>query len=266
MNNTGLIFRRALRDSRGAIIGWGIGMAVFSFYVSIIFPFIQGFEEFNQLMENPIMQAFLGSAASFVTPAGFLGVYFFTFAPLVLAVYGVMYGIGIVLAEEDQGTLDVLLSLPVPRWKLILERYVAFIVGVLLILAITLVGFFIGVILTPDLAIDLGAMLLGILNIFPVLLFITTLTLLLSTILRSRGTVGGIAAAVLVVSYFLNSLAEMMEAPLSNMRYGSIFYYYGGASVLVNGIEWGGFLLLTILTVFMFGLALFAFERRDLGT
>lgn len=266
MNNTGVIFRQALRDSRGSIIGWGIGMAVFSFYVSIIFPFIQGFQEFNDIMSNPIMQAFLGEAADFASPAGFLGIYFFTFAPLMLAVYGIVYGMGITLAEEDKGILDVLLSMPVPRWRLIVERYLAFVVAVLIVLAIALGGFFAGMLFTPEITIDLGDMLLGVLNILPVLLFITTMTLLLATLLRSRGAVAGIATAVLVASYFLNSLTEMMQEPFSNLRYGSIFHWYGGGRVLVDGIDWGGFLLLSALTVIMFALSLFSFERRDLGT
>ena len=268
MNNAGVIFKRALRDSRNTILGWGIGLAVYAIYVAVLYPFMQYFQELGQLLYYPLMKAFLGDldVAEFTSPGGVLGSYFFLFAPLLLAILAVVYGLGITAAEEDRGTLDVLLSLPVPRWRLIVEKFAALIVILALILVITLVGFLIGLAVTPSLTINVGDVLLAVLNILPVTLFMTTLTLLLATVLRSRGTVGGIVAAIVVASYFLDTLSALMEEPLSNMRYASIFHYYRGGTVLLEGVDWGGFLLLTVGTAVLLGLSLLAFQRRDLGT
>jgi ABC-2 type transport system permease protein len=266
MNNTGVIFKRALRDSRSAMLWWGVGLAIYAFCIAIIYPFVQGFEGLNTLLENPVMKVILGEdVADLASPGGFLGNYFFLMMPLILAVYNVLYGLGVTAAEEDRGTLDVLLSRPVPRWRLIAEKFAALVVAQFVIVAITLVGFLLGMLLTPSLTVGLGDLILGVLNLLPVTLCITGLTVLLSTLLRSRPAVGGIVAAVLVASYFLNTLSGLMEAPLDNLRFASIFHYYNGGAVLLRGVDWGGFLLLAGIAVGLVALAMPFFQRRDLA-
>lgn len=264
----GVVFRRVLTDSRKTILGWGLGMAVYALYVVVIFPTLQQFAGFGELLENPIMRAFLGDldVAEFTSPGGVLGTYFFLFAPLIFAILAVIYGLGITSAEEDRGTLDLLLSTPLKRWQLILEKFAALVVVLAAILGIALLGFLLGMLLTPSITLDLGGLLLGVINIFPVVLLMAVLTLLLSTVLRSRGTAAGIVAAIVTASYFIFTLSDLMEPPASNMRYASMFTYYDGSAVILNGVNWGGFLLLTGLTVILLGVSLWTFQRRDIGT
>jgi len=264
---TGVVFRRTLYDSRRTIIGWGIGMAVYGLYVIVIYPTIQGMTEISGLLDNPLIKAMLGDVnmADFTSPSGVLGTYFFLFAPLVFAVLAVLYGLNITSTEEDRGTLDLLLSTPLKRWQLILEKFAALVVVLAAILGFVLVGFLLGMLITPSLTIDVGSLLLGIVNVFPVVLLMAVLTLLLSTVLRSRGTAAGIVAAIVTASYFIFTLSDLMEPPASNIRYGSFFTYYGGSSVLINGVNWGNFLLLTVLTVVLLGVSLVTFQRRDIG-
>ena len=265
---TGVVFRRVLYDSRRTILGWGIGMGIYALYVIIIYPTIQQFSDLAGLFENPVVKAFLGNLdpAQFTSPGGVLGTYFFLFAPLVFAVLAVLYGLNITATEEDRGTLDLLLSTPLKRWQLILEKFAALVVVLAAILGFVLVGFLLGMLITPSLSLSVGALLLGVVNVFPVVLLMAVMTLLLSTVLRSRGTAAGIVAAVVVASYFIFTLSDMMQAPASNVRYGSFFTYYGGSTVLINGINWGYFLLLTGLTVILLGISLWTFQRRDIGT
>jgi ABC-2 type transport system permease protein len=265
---TGIVFRRVLYDSRRTILGWGIGMAIYAMYVIIIFPSITGFTDFGTILDNPLMKALLGdlSIAEFMSADGLLGTFFFLFAPLVFAVLAVLYGLNMTATEEDRGTLDLLLSTPLPRWQLILEKFAALVVVLVAILVFVLVGFLLGLLLTPSVSLGLGDLLLGVLNVIPVVMLMAVMTLLLSTVLRSRGTAAGIVAAVVVASYFIFTLSDMMEPPASDIRYGSFFTYYGGSTVLVNGINWGNFLLLTALTVILLGVSLWTFQRRDIGT
>ncbi len=266
MNNMGVIFRRALRDSRRSILGWGLGLALLAFYVTVVYPQIEGLDELNQLLENPVFQAFIPDMEEidYTTPGGFLALEFFSWAPLILAVFGVMFGLGIVAGEEDRGTLDVLLSTPVPRWRVIVEKFAALIVVVVLIFGLTFVGFLAALAVTPQLEIPLLLVAGGVVNMLPVTLLMAALALCLSTLLRSRGQAGGVTAAIIVASYFLNSLSAMAGGEMEKARYLSFYYYYDALATLTDGIVWGNFLLLTAVAAALLGLAVFFFQRRDL--
>ncbi len=268
MNNPGIIFKRTLYDHRRSIFWWSFGMALLAFYVTIVYPMISEFEQINELIENPIFAALLGDLGEldYTSPEGFLGIEFFSWAPLVLAVFAVTFGGNIVGGEEERGTLDLLLAAPIPRWQVIVEKSATFVVALVIIVAASGLGIILGVAITPDLAIDSMKIAGAALNMLPVILFMAALTLFLSTVLRARGQAGGIAAAIIVISYFLNSFADMADSGiLKTLKSVSFYSYYNPFSVLIDGIRWGNFALLLGLAVLLFGLALYFFQRRDIA-
>lgn len=70
--------------------------------------------------------------------------------------------------------------------------------------------------------------------------------------------------AVLESSYFFNSLGMSIKS-LEPYRKLSPFYYFIGADPLANGLNWGHAAVLIILTLVFLGLAVIAFNRRDLA-
>jgi len=269
MSHTGTIFRRTVYDHRRSILWWSIGIGVLAFYVTVIFPMIAEFEQFNELLENPLFSAILGDMGDleYTTPEGFLGIEFFSWAPLVLAIFAVMFGLGIVGGEEDGGTLDLLLSTPIPRWRIIIEKSAAFLVALVIILAVSALAMIGAVLITPGLAgIDLGKIVVAMINVIPTVGLMMTLALCLSTMMRSRGQAGGVAAAIIVASYFINSFADMAGSGLlKTLQQFSFYKYYAPFRVLIDGVQWGNFLLLTVVGLALLGLALVFFQRRDLA-
>ncbi len=267
-SNLGVIFRRTLYDNRRSILWWSVGIGILAFYVTVVFPLISEFEQFNELLESPIFGALFGDMGEldYTTPEGFLGIEFFTWAPLVLAVYAVTFAGSIVGGEEERGTLDILLSTPVPRWQVIVEKSAAFVVALVVILAVATLGIVLAVAITPELEIDASRVMMAMLNMIPTVLLMAALTLFLTTVLRSRGQAGGIAAGIIAASYFINSFADMADSGIMKALQKLSFYsYYGPFTVLTRGVQWGNFLLLLAIAAILFGLALFFFQRRDLS-
>lgn len=60
-----------------------------------------------------------------MTPEGIVAVSFFGKFALLFTAYPVVMGMRVTSNEEDDGILDVLLSLPVARWQVILEKFAA---------------------------------------------------------------------------------------------------------------------------------------------
>src|SRR5204862_37745 len=96
----------------------------------------------------------------------FLGFGFFGYVLLVLAAYGVIAGLNITANEEDRGILDITLSLPIPRWRLVLERLLAYTLILALILALTFASMW-AVKQTSSVDIDMGLLAQAMFNLLP---------------------------------------------------------------------------------------------------
>jgi ABC-2 type transport system permease protein len=73
----------------------------------------------------------------------------------------------------------------------------------------------------------------------------------------------GIALAVAVGGFFTNALAPLVEG-LKAWRVISPHYHYIGYDPLANGLDAGHAVILLVATGVILGLAVLAFERRDL--
>jgi ABC-2 type transport system permease protein len=261
----GIIFWRALRDSRLSIIGWSVFMLFMGTMMIGIFPSIEGIlEAFGPMLENPFMQSLVGDVEQFNSLEGFLSVKVFAMMPVILAVYVVLAALGIVAGEESRGTLDVLLSTPAPRWRVVVEKFAALAVGLVIITAMLLIGMLIGGIFAPDLELPVGKFAAAVLNMLPVSLFIGAFTLLLSTVVKDRSTAGGVAAGFIAISYFMTTLGDMIDGALGNIKFLSFYQYYDGVNVMTHGITWASFVALLVVALALFGASIYFFQRRDL--
>ena len=270
MKSTGVIFKRTIRDSRGGILGWGIGLGLLAFFEVMLFPSIsEAFSGLSELLESPFYQAFLGEgadAAAFASPPGYLAIYMLAFVPLYIAFYVVLLGLNMTAGEEEHGTIDLLLGTPTPRWQVIVEKFLAAIVIITLILLLNGVFAALGVLITPEMQeLSLLRLFEGTLSMLPITLLMTTIALLLSTVLSSRGRAGAITGAIIVVSYFVTNLAEIAGEALQTIKPFSFFTYYPTVTTMQDGIVWGDVLVLAVLIIVLVGLSLFFFQRRDLA-
>lgn len=264
--NNGVIFRRALRDSRSAVFWWGVVGAGMALLIVLIFPSMEAeLGMYSEMIQSPIVQGLLGDIPDITSAAGFVSAEFFSWMPVVFSIYAVVAGLAIVSGEEMRGTLDILLSVPIPRWRVVAEKFAALVLGLLGILAVTLVGFLIGLVLVPQLDIPPLMLVAAVFNMLPLLLVTAAMTLLLTTALRSRGRAMGLVVAIMVASYFISTLAGLATEALSTVKYLSYWHYYDGYGPLFEGIQWGDFALLLVVAAVMFAASVWFFERRDLA-
>ncbi len=261
----GVIFRRALHDARIGIAGWGLLLGFMGFMVIALFPQIEGLlESFGAILDNPVIKPLIGDVEQFASLEAFLGLKLFSMLPLIIGVYVVLFALGIVAGEEERGTLDLLLSTPTTRAQVIVEKSAALLVAVLAILALMLVGMLIGAATLADFPLTLGQLVGALLNVLPITILMGGLTLLLSTVLRSRNTAGAIAAGIIFGSYFVTTLAEMAGGALEKVKYLSFYQYYNGGTIFLDGIHWPSFLGLLVVGVALFAASIVFFQRRDL--
>ena len=218
---------------------------------------------FKALLDNypPALMAFFGDMGAMFTPAGFLSVELFSFMPVVVGIFAIMTGSGLLAADEENGTLDLLLAHPVSRVRFFAGRLAAYVCALVIILVLAWLGLIIGARGGP---LGLSPLELSrpFISVGAVLLLLGTLAMALSMALPSRRSAGMVAGLVLVGSYFASSLGRINDSIKAIARWLPLDYYQGGQAIVELNVGWlvG---LLAASAVFAL-LAAWLFQRRDI--
>ncbi len=258
------VFRYALTRLRGQILGWGIAMFLLGlFSASFYGTVVEQQEQILQLLKAypPELLAFFGDASQFATPEGYLSIEYFSFMPIILGIFAVLVGSGLLASDEENGTLDLVLAHPVSRTTLFAGRVLAFAVAALAILAIAWLGL---VAVATWGALDVGwsDLALPFLSLYATLMFFGALALALSMLLPSRRLAAMTAGFVLVASYFITSLARISKDLATVEKLSPLYYYQSGDAI--NGLNLGWFVGLLAAAAVFAGLAWWRFGRRDI--
>lgn len=260
------VFLDTLRRMRGQMIGWGIGLALFT---AMVIPFhttmeqqAKQIEAMMRSMPPALLTAFDVSADSYATPLGFLNSKLFSSLPLVFGIFAVLAGSALLAQDEEKGRLDLLMAHPVSRTTMFWGRVAAALVT---LLGIALIGWLAAVVTGqgskfPATALDfLWPYLSLALTLAPVMM----LGLLLSMILPSRKMAGGVAGLALVASYFLSAFSKVDDRLLPFARLLPLHYYQSGHA-MTDGLNPTYTLGLLVATVLLGLAAWWLFQRRDL--
>jgi ABC-2 type transport system permease protein len=257
-----------LRSRVRSVVIWGVALGLLSLITVAFFPSLedQG-RQLNELIKSypPKMRDLfgMGEGTDLSTIEGFLASQVFSFmAPLALAFFPILASAGAIAGAEERGTIDVLLGNPIPRWQLVVGRFVGTAISLLGIVAI--LGLFTwvpAILLDIDLSIRKTAE--AVLNLWPLCLFLGGLAMLCSALFHRRVFAIAIPGAVLIAMYFVNALGNTVK-DLEDAQPFSVFHYYGSA--IEHGIDWGDFGGVTLATVVLVLLAVLAFRRRDIYT
>lgn len=259
------IFRYALSRSRGQILGWGIGLGLYSAYlVSFYDTLAAQSDQIISLLEAypKEMLAFFGSdMADFLTPSGYVGIYLFSYMTIILGIFAVQKGSNMLVSDEESGELDLLLAHPVSRTAFFMGRLLNFVVATTAILGIM----WLGVVLAlsrSSLDVTRFEILMPMLSLMAVLLVFGTIALLLSLVLPSRRMAAMVAGLVLVASFLIDSLVNLDERLVSVNKFLPLHYFQGGDAL--DGLNLASFFGLLAAAALFSGIAWWRFERRDI--
>ena len=260
------VFRHSLNRYIGQIIGWGVALALFCAYGLLLYDTLvepKAQQQYMQLISNypPELMTFFGDMSQMFTPGGYLDTLFFSYVPIVIGIFSILTCASLLAGDEEKGILDLVLAHPISRFKLYFGRVGAFIAATILILFISWIGF---VITLPKTSMDATAweIILPFLSLFSLLMFVGTLTLLLSMLLPSQQWAAMTSGLVLVASYFLTSLARLSEKLRPIEKFFPMHYYQGGQAL--TKMNWGWFGILIGFSIIFAIFAWWLFERRDI--
>ena len=258
------IFRYTLRRFRGQILGWGLALALLGLLlISMYDSFAAEQEQFEELAKiyPSEITAFIGDVSSMATPEGWVSLEFFSYMPLILGIFAVLTGSGLLVSDEENGRLDLIMAHPISRAALFLGRLLAFVAATVAILAICWLGLVVPM-TWSSMDIGWGRMWLPLLSLLAELLLFGTLSLLLSMVLPSRRLAATTAGLLLVASFFITGLAKINEDLEPVARLSPLNYYQAqDAFHALNGAWIAGLLAAAVLFA---ALAWWRFWRRDI--
>ena len=268
----GSVFMETLRQSWRAVLYWALGMGAMALFVVAIVPDVNGLAEMRKLFESlpPFLTAALGVATPedlqfITTPEGFLATVFFGKMALLFAIYPLVMGLRITINEEDEGIMDVVLSLPVPRWRVVTEKFLAFALSAVVVVVAMLIGFWLGVQVTHQ-DLNSGEILSSVINTLPIMLFVLACTVFIGVAVRHKKMAIAIAVIFILYSYSLDSIGTMAAGSFAeNVRILSFFKYYDNMGTMRSGISFlnaGG---LVAAAALLMGASLWLWERREIG-
>ena len=246
---------------------WGAALGALGVMMVAIFPGIAsgpGLEQMTDALPQGMMEAVgVEDVSSMGTITGFLEAEIFGLVlPLAIPFFAILAAAGAIAGAEENGTIDVLMSNPLPRWQLVAAYFVSTAVslaGVLAIFGLVLWGSaqFI------DAELPIGTVAEGVFGAWPLALFFGGLAMVASAIVHRRMLAVGVAGGVLFVMYFLDVVSGLVEE-LEFLEYFSAIYYYGAP--LTEGTDWASFAGLTGAALVLAAVAAFAFQKRDIYT
>lgn len=252
-------------DERRTILWWSGGAVVLSGIVIMLYPSIAGGPEMEELLDRlpPAVQAMMGEDIDLTTVQGYLNIRLFTFiAPIIFLVYAIGRGTAAVAGEEQRGTMDLLLANPVWRPRIVVEKFGAMLVGLIIIG----VGLWLGIVFGALIVgVDLSFSRVAQATVMGVLLgaFHGTLALAIGGGTGRTGLAMGVSAAVAIAGYFLHTLAPLVVW-LEPFQVLSPFYFYIEDAPMMQGMNAGHALMLALLSTILLVVAAFSFQRRDI--
>jgi ABC-2 type transport system permease protein len=260
------VLGKTLRDLRWPTFWVALGMGVMTGYFALLFPTYSKIVDMQSLLDKmgpaaKLLGAQIGDVSSLV---GFLHIELFSMMlPAAIVAFAAGMASGFTAGEESRGTIDVVLSYPVSRRRLVLEKSAA--VMLACVITAASVWFFAeaGATLSNSaLPGDRLAEALAMLVLFG--WAFASIALAISAGTGNRGAAIGVTVALLVAMYLVDALAAIVDG-LNAIRPLSLFRYYMGGDPLRNGINApDAAVLLAVAAVFL-AASVVLFERRDLS-
>jgi ABC-2 type transport system permease protein len=250
-----------LSDRRRSLLAWGIPLGLWSAFIVVIFPSIEdALSKAVQSYPEALKEAFgisrLTSVEQYLQ-AEMLSL----IVPLALGYLAVRAIASGLTGAAESGRLDVLLSAPVSRARLVVAGFVATAIELAVVLVITVALTCLGS-LAAGAGLSFTSALAGYANVWPLALLFAGFGAIAAGFSLRTSVVTGAVAGLLVTMYVIDLIGRL-DPDLSGVRYISVFKYYGNA--VEDGIDPLAFAGVTVAAILLAAVGAWLFERRDLA-
>jgi ABC-2 type transport system permease protein len=254
------VTRIALRLRLPGALSASVGLVAVMAAVGALFPAVG--HTIGKLDVPPSVGNLLGGADYGTITGWFRSEIVVIYGPLVIAALAITGAAATTAGEEEDRILALVLAHPIRRSRLVLSKAVAIALIVFVIAFATWIGLIVGVAAAGG-GITIAHITASALQLAFFGLATGALALALGAGTGRRSLATGIAAAVAILGWLVNSFAPLVSA-IAWLKYLTLFYYYAGHDTLTRGVDITGIVVLGLVALVLIALGTVGFERRDL--
>lgn len=256
-----------LSSSRFGWALYALGLVAYGMLLMAFFPTIRDSGDMRKALEaypKEMLAAFgVTDVMAMSTLPGFLAAEYFSLMwVLILAAFAIASGSGAIAREVETGTMALLLSSPLPRWRILAAKVGAFALQLAGLIVATMLGIaaagpLVGVDVPPA-----GLVAVGVLG-FTFILVIGGYATLLSALSSDRGRAAMLAVGLTLVFYLMQVVANL-SADARWLLDATIFGLYDPRAAMADEfVPWSAVARLAAIAAALYGAALSVFARRD---
>jgi ABC-2 type transport system permease protein len=263
-----MIYKREFRKNLKSLIIWGIVLGGIILMTLSIYPqFTQDQETMKDLLKaypDSFKEAFGMNRLDYGTLLGFYGVQVHFMTTLLGSIFSVMLASNIIAKEENEKTIEFLLSKPITRTRIITEKLFAVLTNILLLNVMTAVVCLIGFQYADE---EVSMKTFGVLIIATFLMHITfaAVAFFLSAIMKKSRTITSVSLGIVLLSYF-SSVVSGISEDLEMLKYISLFKYVDAADIITDkAINPLYLMVMLIVIVCSIALTYVTYHKKDIA-
>lgn len=261
------LYFKTWRDHWKTLLSWCFTLILLVSIQMSIYPSISKNKEALQGFLDSYPEAIrkIFRMQDYTSGPGFLSTELYSFmVPLVLIAVGATWGASATAEEEDEGTADVLLTLPISRTRILISKIAATstVVVFLSFLAMANVLVLRSVV---DMTIDSGKLLAATISSISLGFFFTGIAFLVGSFSERKGSAIGVVTGVALIAFLIYSLSALVDNFDSIEPYNPMDWGLKGQP-LFNGLDEMGNLKLLVGGFILLTLAIFKFDKKDIST
>lgn len=256
------IARLDLHNRRRSTLAYAVGMALYMLVIVALYPAFKHSTGLNKLAtDNSTLAAVFGVSGSLTSPAGWVDANAYTnLLPLIMLMLTIGYGAGAIAGQDEDGTLGLLVVLPLSR-RSILAQKIATLLAQALVLTVSVAAcIYLG--RAFDVTLDPWHVATASLAVLALGVDLGLIALALGAGTRNRATAIGATTALAAASYLISSLAPVVHW-LRPLRFASLIYWADGNHQLSQGASLASLAVLTSVGITAAIAASEAFRRFD---
>ena len=261
------LYFKTWRDHWRTLLSWSFVLLLLVTIQMSIYPSIVKNKEALQgfLDSYPEAVRKIFRMQDYTSGAGFLSTELYSMmVPLVLIAVGATWGASATAEEEDEGTADLLLTLPISRTRIMLAKISATITVVIALGFLAMLNIIVlrGLV---DMKIDEGKLVAATTSSISLGIFFTGIAFLVGAFSRKKGSAIGVVTGLSLIAFLIYSLSALVDSfdaiePFNPMEWGL------AGQPLFNGLDEVGVIKLLAGGLVLLALAIIKFDKKDIST